>query len=215
MCSRRRGPRTVGSASAPTPRGHARAPARASSIRPARSSTVARSSLRPALEPDVVRLGLRLATAVCASASACSSSPRAARRSASAAGAITRIGRTRRDGPSLTEPRLRLLEATEVAEVARERQPGTRRRPLTPARITSIISALCRHARSGRLRSSRSAARYAVPLDALPVDLAQVARPRLGERPRLVDAVEHCEQGRPRQIPGSRRPPGVEFVDHP
>ena len=34
--------------------------------------------------------------------------------------------------------------------------------------------------------------------------LAQVARPRLGERPRLVEAAEHREQHRPREILGTR-----------
>ena len=44
---------------------------------------------------------------------------------------------------------------------------------------------------------------------------AQVARPRLGERPRLVEAAEHREQRRPREVLGARGPPDGELVHHP
>ena len=45
--------------------------------------------------------------------------------------------------------------------------------------------------------------------------LAQVARTRLGERPRLVEAAEHGKQRRPREILGARGPPGDELVHDP
>ena len=45
--------------------------------------------------------------------------------------------------------------------------------------------------------------------------LAQVARPRLGERPRFVEAAEHREQHRPRAVLGTRGPPVGELVHHP
>jgi hypothetical protein len=44
--------------------------------------------------------------------------------------------------------------------------------------------------------------------------LAQVARPRLGERRRLVEAAEHREEHRPRAVLGTRGPPLGELVHH-
>ena len=46
-------------------------------------------------------------------------------------------------------------------------------------------------------------------------DLAQVGRPCLGERPRLVDAAEHREQRRPCKVRGARRSPGGKIVEDP
>ena len=75
--------------------------------------------VRQPLEPDVVGLGLAVATAVRASVTACSSSPRSASKSASTAGpSPASDARGGRLAPP--EQGLRLVEAAEVAEIARE-----------------------------------------------------------------------------------------------
>ena len=82
--------------------------------------------------------------------------------------------------------------------------------------MTSISSALYRHARSRSPSIAAISARYLVGVPGgVAGHLAQVARPRLGERPRLVEAAEHREQRCPRAVLGTRGPPVGELVDHP
>ena len=102
---------------------------RASSIRPARSSTVARSSCVNACHQTLSVLVSAAATAVRASDSACSSSPRwASQERLGGSGHHPNAGTGRGDGPSLFEQPLSLVEAPEVAELARKTGLGRRRR---------------------------------------------------------------------------------------
>ena len=206
--------RRAGSPSAPRSRGRARA-LRA----PRRFVLRVRARWRGprAWTPATRRLSVLVSavvTAVRASVSACSSSPRWASRSASAAAAITRT-------PEPGGGTARASSRSRSASSKRPRWQSSRaRRALAVAAamaywaMSSSSSALYRHARS------RSPSIVAISREVhvgvpgrVAGHLAQVARARLGERPRLVEAAEHREEHRPRQVLGAGRTRGGELVD--
>ena len=172
----------------------------ASSFRPARRRTLPRSQ-RVTPATDVVRPGLR--SGHCLPRQPLGLLQLASVREREHFGARCNPPNAEPGGgsPSLFEESLSLVEASEVAELACER-PLAVAAGMAHRRCRSISSAMYGMRAPDRLRSSRQPSPRRRP-GRVRRHLAQVARPRLGERPRLVEAAEHREQHRPRAVLGT------------